>query len=107
LYDIKIDVNLGMSIKRKGQPVQIAKSELLAFAFYSAGWQRGRMHWSVKPAAVPVHRHGDNLRAALALHFAYYNLCRVHGSLRITPAMAANITDRVWEIPDLIGVSPL
>ena len=44
----------------------------------------------------------DNLRAALALHFAYYNLCRVHGSLRITPAMAAGITDYVWSLQDLI-----
>ena len=31
----------------------------------------------------------DNLRAALALHFAYYNLCSVHSSLRVTPAMEA------------------
>jgi hypothetical protein len=31
----------------------------------------------------------DNLIAALALHFAHYNFCRIHGSLRITPAMAA------------------
>jgi len=44
----------------------------------------------------------DNLKAALALHFAYYNLCRIHGSLRITPAMAAGITDRVWDINDFI-----
>jgi transposase InsO family protein len=45
----------------------------------------------------------DNLRAALALHFAYYNLCRIHGSLRITPAMAAGITDHVWPLDELIG----
>jgi hypothetical protein len=44
----------------------------------------------------------DNLRAALALHFAYYNLCRIHGSLRITPAMAAGITDHVWTLRELI-----
>ena len=49
----------------------------------------------------------DNLKAALALHFAHYNFCRIHGSLRITPAMAAGIADRVWEISDLIGVSTL
>jgi len=46
----------------------------------------------------------DNLKAALALHFAHYNFCRVHGSLRITPAMAAGITERVWGIEDLILV---
>jgi hypothetical protein len=43
----------------------------------------------------------DNLKAALALHFAHYNFCRVHGSLRITPAMAAGITDHVWELAEL------
>jgi transposase InsO family protein len=47
-------------------------------------------------------RSWDNLRAALALHFAYYNLCRIHGSLRITPAMAAGMADHVWEIGELV-----
>jgi hypothetical protein len=47
-------------------------------------------------------RYWDNLRAALALHFAYYNLCRIHGSLRITPAMASGITDHVWTLNELI-----
>jgi hypothetical protein len=39
---------------------------------------------------------------AMALHFAYYNLCRIHGSLRITPAMAAGLTDHVWSIFELL-----
>ncbi len=47
-------------------------------------------------------RSWDKLRAALALHFAYYNLCRIHGSLRITPAMAAGIADHVWTLDELI-----
>jgi hypothetical protein len=48
----------------------------------------------------------ENLQAALALHFAHCNSCRIHGSLRVTPAMEAGIV--VWEIADLIGgVSPL
>lgn len=42
----------------------------------------------------------ENLKAALALHFAHYNFCR---SLRITPAMAAGITDHVWTLGDIIG----
>jgi len=46
----------------------------------------------------------DNLKAALALHFAYYNFCRVHSSLRVTPAMEAGITDRIWGIRDLLAV---
>ena len=43
----------------------------------------------------------ENLQAALALHFAYHNfcrvLCRVRGSLRITPAMESGTTAHVWE----------
>jgi len=46
----------------------------------------------------------ENLQAALALHFAYYNFCRQHSSLRVTPAMEAGITDHIWSIAELIGV---
>jgi hypothetical protein len=45
----------------------------------------------------------ENLRAAVSLHVAYYNFCRRHGSLRITPAMAAGVTDRLWSLADLLG----
>jgi IS1 family transposase len=44
----------------------------------------------------------DNLKAACALHFAYYNFCRIHKSLRVTPAMEAGITDHVWTIRELV-----
>ena len=37
----------------------------------------------------------ENMNAAVALHFAPYNLVRLHHSLRVTPAMAANVTNRV------------
>ena len=43
-----------------------------------------------------------NLKAAVALHFAYYNFCRVHSSLRVTPAMAAEITLEVWPLNRLL-----
>jgi hypothetical protein len=39
----------------------------------------------------------ENLKAAVALHFAYYNFCRVHSSLRVTPAMEAGLSNRVWD----------
>ncbi len=45
----------------------------------------------------------ENLRAALALHFAYYNFCRIHKTIRCTPAMEAGITGHVWEIKDLLA----
>jgi len=45
----------------------------------------------------------ENLRAALALHFAHYNLCRIHSSIRVTPAMKAGITSSVWGGPELLS----
>jgi transposase-like protein/IS1 family transposase len=45
----------------------------------------------------------ENLKAAIGLHFAYYNFCRVHSSLRVTPAMEAGITDHVWTITELLA----
>jgi IS1 family transposase/transposase-like protein len=44
----------------------------------------------------------ENLHAALALHFAYYNFCRIHQTLRCTPAMEAGITKTIWELKDLL-----
>ena len=44
----------------------------------------------------------DNLWAAYCLHFAWYNFCRVHKTLRVTPAMEAGITDHVWTIGELL-----
>jgi hypothetical protein len=45
----------------------------------------------------------ENLRAALALHSAYYNFCRLHKMIRCTPAMEAGITHTVWELKDLLA----
>jgi transposase-like protein/IS1 family transposase len=44
-----------------------------------------------------------NHQAALALWYAYYNFCRVHSSLRVTPAMEAGITDHIWTLKELIA----
>lgn len=43
-----------------------------------------------------------NLKAALALHFAWYNFVRIHASLRVTPAMAAGISSQVWKLQQLL-----
>ena len=45
----------------------------------------------------------DNHIHALALYFAFYNFCRIHKSLRVTPAMAAGITDRLWSLEDIVA----
>ncbi len=44
-----------------------------------------------------------NLKAATALHFFHYNFMRIHSSLRVTPAMEARITNRVWDWNDLMS----
>ena len=45
----------------------------------------------------------DNLKAACALHFAYYNFCRIHQTLRVTPAMEAGLTDHIWTLKELLS----
>jgi IS1 family transposase len=45
----------------------------------------------------------ENLWAALCLHFAFYNFCRIHRTIRVTPAMEAGITDRTWELGELLA----
>lgn len=45
----------------------------------------------------------ENLECAVALHFMYYNFCRIHLTLRVTPAMEAKVTDHVWEIEDILS----
>lgn len=45
----------------------------------------------------------ENLKAAIALHFFHYNFIRIHQSLRVTPAMEAKITNRLWSWNDLLG----
>jgi IS1 family transposase len=45
----------------------------------------------------------SHLKAACALHFAHYNFCRVHSSLRVTPAMAAGIASEIWPLQTLLA----
>ncbi len=48
----------------------------------------------------------ENLEAAVALHFMHYNYCRIHQTLRITPAMAAGVTDHVWGLEEVVALLP-
>ena len=48
----------------------------------------------------------DNLRHAVALYAVHYNFCRIHQTLRVTPAMEAGICDHVWGIEEIIGLMP-
>lgn len=44
----------------------------------------------------------ENLKAAVGLHFAYYNLVRLHRTTRVTPAMAAGVHSRLWTLEELV-----
>src|SRR5439155_19630435 len=52
----------------------------------------------------------ENLEAAVALHFMYYNFCRPHKTLNlkrnlgITPAMAAGVTEHAWKIEEIVSL---
>jgi hypothetical protein len=47
----------------------------------------------------------ENRAASVALYFAYYNFVRLHKTLRCTPAMAAGVDNRLWEIKDLVELT--
>ena len=44
----------------------------------------------------------ENLSHAISLHFMNYNFCRIHRTLRVTPAMEAGVSDKVWTIEDIV-----
>ena len=46
----------------------------------------------------------QNLEHAMAIHFMYYNFVRVHQTLRTTPAMAAQVTDKLWDMEDVLAL---
>ncbi len=46
----------------------------------------------------------DNLRHAVALYAVHYNFCRVHQTLRVTPAMEASLADHIWTVADIVAL---
>lgn len=48
----------------------------------------------------------ENHMHAISLYFMFYNYCKIHKSLRITPAMSAGLTDHVWELTDIVNLIP-
>lgn len=46
----------------------------------------------------------ENHAHAVALHFMYYNFCRVHKTLRVTPAMEAGVTNHIWSLEEIVNL---
>ena len=49
----------------------------------------------------------ENHMHAISLHFMYYNFARIHQSLRVTPAMEAGVTDKLWTLEDIAALAPI
>ena len=47
----------------------------------------------------------ENHCHAIALHFMHYNFCRIHTSLRIAPAMAAGVSEKLWDLKDVVEMT--
>jgi len=52
----------------------------------------------------PFSKKIENHAAAIGLHFMHYNFCRVHQTLKRTPAMAAGVADHVWSIAEVVAL---
>ena len=73
-------------------------------ASYAAGGAVKCQVCSVDPGQAAFSKKIENHEHAIALHYMNYNYCRIHQSLRVTPAMAAGVTDRLWEVEDIVGL---
>jgi hypothetical protein len=78
-------------------------SDITAPSFIACLWaipfstaRPGRKDHSRLQTTTPVRR--------LALFMMYYNFCKLHKAHRLTPAMAAGVTDRLWEVADIVKV---
>jgi hypothetical protein len=65
------------------------------------------MRMSIKRFARATNAHSkkvENHAHAIALHFMFYNFGRTHKTLKMTPAMAAGISDHVWSLEEIAGL---
>jgi hypothetical protein len=64
----------------------------------------GKLDRATAPVGGVKHLPTMNHAAAIALHTMYYNFVRIHQTLRVTPAMAAGVTKKLWEVSDIVEV---
>jgi IS1 family transposase len=65
------------------------------------------MRTNIKRFARKTNAHSkkvENHGHAIALHMLFYHFCRIHSSLRVTPAMAAGVSDRLWSVEDIVDM---
>lgn len=91
----------GMSIRavtRVTGPSKNTMAKLLNDAGRAVGAYQDQAFQNLQCKRIEAHSN------AIALHFAYYNFVRVHQTLRASPAMPEGVTDRLWEMSDLVAI---
>jgi hypothetical protein len=68
--------------------------------FLIRGTNGSRNHRPIKAFSKKLENH----YWAIALHYMHYNFCRIHRTLRVTPAMATGVTDHVWDVSDIAAL---
>jgi hypothetical protein len=66
--------------------------------------RRRTLRQRLRPRTNAFSRELDNHAASVALGYFAYNFIKIHRTLRTTPAMAAGVTDRLWEVSDLVAL---
>ena len=91
------------SLPTRARPVQIRLSAVFHgyfFRLFSCTMRMSMRRFTRLSSGfskkVEIHAH------SVALHFMHYNFVKIHQTLRTTPAMAAGVTDRLWEIEDIV-----
>ena len=70
----------------------------------AAQFDNANAHAPLRTADECIQQEIENHVAMLALYFMYYNFCRVHQTLRVTPAMEAGLTDHVWSVEEIVAL---
>lgn len=100
------DVDYVMMNKKAGTyPVQRGQPDLTQVTTNHIERQNLTIRMHLRRCARRTNAHSKKIgphRAAIALHIAFYNWCRVHETLRVTPAMEVGLTDHVWSIAELL-----
>jgi hypothetical protein len=66
---------------------------------------RENVHASLYPPHQSFSKKVENLAHAVSLHFMYYNFGRIHKTLKVAPAMEAGISDHVWSLEEIAGLT--
>jgi hypothetical protein len=65
---------------------------------------RGRECAGLPGSQTPSQKSWKTTAHALALYFMFYNFCRIHKTLKVAPAMAAGVTDKLWSMEDIVAL---